>query len=435
MKYQHIVRAILSRPWAIDPESLAWSAICDVLAIRASGDHLTAEEIRAGLETAAAANGARGGARTDRNVAVIPVYGVLSPRVEAMTSASGGTSAEMVRDSFRAALTNPDIDGIVFDVDSPGGVVEGIDELAAEIRDARGQKPIAAVANHMAASAAYWAVAGVDELVATPSASVGSIGVFTAHQDVSAAMEAKGVRTTLISAGKYKVEGNQYEPLGEEARVDIQAMVDSWYDTMVHSIAKGRGVGVDVVRDTYGEGRVLRAKRALERGMVDRIDSLDNTIRRVARGTVGRDRSKAAAAFTPGIRVASLAAGETTDDRDGAGAATSFAARAEAAAAEVVAIGELARKRAELRAEEGRAPSPADGAAIAALARSVAELPGVEVEETETTETTTTETTETVEEESTSTEAPATPEANRRRRVDLELLEAATRGGYALPTS
>lgn len=429
-KYQHILRAILARPWAIDPESLAWAAICDVMAMRASGDYLSTEEISDRLSVAAAANGARTGGRTDRNVAIVPVYGVLSPRMDAMSAMSGGSSAESVRDAFRGALSNPDIDGIVFDVDSPGGVVEGIDELAAEIRDARGQKPIAAVANHLAASAAYWAMAGVDELVATPSATVGSIGIFTAHQDVSAAMEKVGVKTTLISAGKYKTEGNQYAPLDDEARADIQATVSSWYDTMVHSIAKGRGVGVDVVRDTYGEGRTFRAKRALERGMVDRIDSLDNTIRRVARGAVGRSRT---AALTPGISVASLAAGESTD-RDGAGAATSFAARAEAAAAEVVAIGELARKRAELRAEEGRAPSTADGLALATLAGSLAELPGVEVETT--VETTTTTTTETVDDEVESeTETPATEEtAPRGRRLGLELLEAATAGGYALPS-
>jgi ClpP class serine protease len=224
LKYQHIIRAVLARPWAIDPESLAWAAVLDVLSLRAAGDRLTDEEISARI--AAAQNGPRAGGRRDRNVAVIPMYGVLSPKGDAFARSSGGTTAETLRDEFRAAVADPDIDGIVFDVDSPGGVVEGIGELADEIRGARGTKPIAAVANHMAASAAYWAIAGVDEIVATPSASVGSIGVFTAHQDVSAAMEEKGVKTTLISAGKYKVEGNQFEALGGDGPRHVRRRPD-----------------------------------------------------------------------------------------------------------------------------------------------------------------------------------------------------------------
>lgn len=411
-RYQHIIRAVLARPWAIDPESLAWGAILDVLALRAAGGSLSDEEISARIE--AAGNGPRIGGGRQRNVAVIPIYGPITPRSSLMEQTSGGSTAETIRDDFRAALADADVDGIVFDVDSPGGVVEGIDELAAEIRGARGQKPVAAVANHMAASAAYWAVAGVDELVATPSASVGSIGVFTAHQDVSAAMEREGVVTTLISAGKYKTEGNQYQPLGDEARTAIQEQVDAWYATMTSSIAKGRGVPVDTVRSSFGEGRTLMARKALDRGMIDRIDSLDNTIRRVARGAIARPGATRGFAGVdlggtiievPADAVSASEEPETSD-------APTFAARAEAAAAEIRAIRAEAAKRAALRAEAGREPAAADVHALTALATALGQTePDPEPEE---------EPDETI------------PETTTAKRLGLDLFEAAARGGYRI---
>jgi len=418
-KYQHIVRAVLARPWAIDPESLAWAAILDVLAIRASGEAIPDQEIDARIS--AAQNGPRTGGRRERNVAVIPVYGVLTPRASLMARSSGGTTAESVRDEFRAALGDPDVDGIVFDVDSPGGVVEGINELAEEIRAARGQKPIAAVANHMSASAAYWAMAGADELVATPSASVGSIGIFTAHQDVSAAMEREGIRTTLISAGKYKVEASQYEALGDEARAAIQEQVDSWYDTMVGTIAKARGVSAETVRTGYGEGRTLLARKALQAGMIDRIDSLENTVRRVAKGVVGRQPAGApgrSGAYLVGIDLARDGAEDGAGRQAEAATASTFSARINAATAELQAIGEAVRKRTAVRAEEGRAPSAADLEALTGLVTALGELPLVPDPETDPEET---------------EGEPADTEASTRYRADLELLEAAARGGYSLP--
>lgn len=417
MKYANIIRAVLARPWAIDPESLAWAAILDVLSLRASGERLSDSEIEARIE--AAQNGPRAGGRRDRAVAVIPVYGVLSPKADAMTRSSGGTTAASIRNEFRSALADSEIDGIVFDVDSPGGSVEGIDELAEEIRSARGEKPIAAVANHMAASAAYWLAAGVDEFVATRSATVGSIGVFTAHQDVSAAMEQKGIRTTLISAGKYKVEGNQFEALGDEARAAIQEDVDAFYGLMTSSIAKGRGVGVETVRSGFGEGRTVLAKKALDLGMIDRIDSLENTIRRVARGQVG---SRPAAAALGESAASAYVVGFS--DQDGAGTAPSFAARVEAASAEVRAIGVEARRRFELRIAEGRVPSTKDLAALSGLVDAFAsiELPEIDEEEADGAEV------------PAEAEVPATDAVVPRRRLGLQLLEEAARGGYVLPS-
>jgi hypothetical protein len=110
-----------------------------------------------------------------------------------------------------------------------------------------------------------------------PSGQVGSIGVFSMHVDTTAAEEAEGVKVTIVKAGKYKAEN--MEPLTDAAREAMQQQVDTYYDTFVADVAKGRGVAPKVVRETYGEGRVVLAKDALAAGMVDRIATLEEVLR------------------------------------------------------------------------------------------------------------------------------------------------------------
>lgn len=320
-RYQRIIGAVLAQPWAIDPDSLAWAAVCDVLALRAEGEALSDSEISARIE--AARNGPRSGGSRSGTVAIIPVYGVITPRANLMSAMSGGTSAEELGSTIAAAMSDPEVDGVVFDVDSPGGNVQGIDEVASAIRSYRGQKPMVAIANHMAASAAYYIASAADEVVVTPSGAVGSIGVIAAHQDISEAQAKLGVRTTVLSAGKFKAEGSQFAPLSDEARAAFQGELDTFYGMFVRAVAKGRGVSVDAVRSGYGQGRVVLAKAALEAGMVDRIDTLEATIRRVARGGVtmravpaGDQAPSALLAGTRLVTVHEAVGGEPADPED-----------------------------------------------------------------------------------------------------------------------
>lgn len=360
-KYRHILQAVYSRPWAILPATLA--LIVDILQFRAAGGVMADEEIKA--RVAAADNGPRKGDKKSGTVAIIPVYGPITQRQNLMgESSSGGmaTSVEGLTNDFRAALADAEVDAIVFEFDSPGGTVDGVAELAAEIRDARGTKPIVAVANTMAASAAYWLAASTDEIVATPSGVVGSIGVFAAHEDVSKAAEQDGIKVTLISAGKYKTEGNRWEPLSEEARADIQDQVDQIYATFTGDLAKSRGVPVDTIRTGYGEGRVMLAKKALAAGMVDRIDTFDNTLRRVARQAVAAQRQASTAALDLELPF------------------TARLALVSAAAAELV---EHATARLDMRAREGRSLTAADRAGLLAVADSLRALAALETPEQE----------------------------------------------------
>jgi signal peptide peptidase SppA len=211
--------------------------------------------------------------------------GVIAHRMGGMDEMSGGMSAERFTSMIRSAAADPGISSIVIDVDSPGGTVAGVSEAADAVFQAREQKRIVAVANATMASAAYWIASQAHELVAVPSAldrSIGSIGVFTVHQDLSAHLEKEGVKVTLIKAGKHKAEANPFEPLSEELKAEIQASVDAAYGAFVKAVARGRGVSVADVKGGYGEGRALSAADAKAAGLIDRIASMDDVIGKLA---------------------------------------------------------------------------------------------------------------------------------------------------------
>lgn len=272
--YEHVIQAVQALPWAILPEKLA--VIREILILRTQGQQPTPEEIKASLE--AARPGERATITGGSAIAVIPVVGTLIPRGNIFTDASGAVSVQRLTATFRAALADPEVGSIVLDIDSPGGQVAGIEELAAEIYQARGQKQIVAVANNLAASAAYWLASAAGEMVVTPSGEVGSIGVFAVHQDMSVALEQLGVKMTLISAGKYKTEGNPFEPLGEEARAAAQGRVNDYYDMFTAAVARGRGVSQANVIAGFGEGRAVGAEQAVRLGMADRVATIDQVI-------------------------------------------------------------------------------------------------------------------------------------------------------------
>ena len=299
-RYAHIIDYVGSTPWAVLPEKLA--QITALLRFRADGGHYSPEEIKARLEEhathldrgvlhVAAAGGTAQGARGA--VAVIPLVGTVVHRADMFEDVSGLASIDRFRARLRDALNTEAISSIVIDVDSPGGVISGVEEMAQEIMEARDSKKIIAVANSLMASAAYWIASAASEIVATPSGHVGSIGVFAAHLDMSAQLEMLGLDVTLISAGEFKTEGNPFEALTEEARDAIQDSVNLTYSAFVGAVAKGRGVTTAKVRGGFGQGRVLTAGEAKKEGMVDRVATLDDTVARLlGRAPKGRARAE-----------------------------------------------------------------------------------------------------------------------------------------------
>lgn len=208
-------------------------------------------------------------------VAVIPIFGVISHRMNLLTYYSGGTSTQQLGRIVDQAAADPEVESIVFDVDSPGGCVFGVPELADHLFAMRERKRMVAVVNAMMCSAAYWLGCCAHEIVLTPSGLVGNIGVYQLHEDVSAANTMRGVEPTFIFAGRYKVEGNPYEPLGDEARAAIQAEVDFFYTRFANAVARGRGTTPEAVQTGFGEGRALTADQALAAKLCDRVDTFE----------------------------------------------------------------------------------------------------------------------------------------------------------------
>ena len=288
--YVHLVAFALEHPWAITPPMRA--LIADILARRIAGLDPDDAAIAAAIEARATRDMP---VATGGSVALIPMHGVISPRMNLFTEASGGTTFEALTAQLQAAVHDPNVKTIVFDVDSPGGNVAGASEFAREVLRARTVKPVIAQANHLMASAAYWGMAGATELVASPSALAGSVGVYTIHDDISAALDALGVKREVFSAGKYKAEGADGGALSADAKGHVQGLVDGAYGRMVGDIAKGRGIKPADVRSGYGEGRTLSAEQALSVGLIDRIATLQDTLARVLQPTtvVGGTRAEA----------------------------------------------------------------------------------------------------------------------------------------------
>ena len=277
-EYRRSVDLVGGTVWAILPSALA--TIVGIVGERANGHRPTEQEIRDRIGVRAETAVPEG-----TSVAVLPLHGPIVPRADLLSDISGAVSVEAFQKDFRAAVNDPAVSAIMIDIDSPGGDAQMIPELAAEIRNARGTKPIVAVANPMAASGAYWIASAADEIVVTPSGDVGSIGVYTAHTDLSAAQEKAGIKTTLVSAGEYKVERNPFTPLSEETREFMQGRVDAIHETFVQAVAEGRGVDAETVRNDFGKGRMLLAPLAVQAGMADSIGTFDETLARLGAST------------------------------------------------------------------------------------------------------------------------------------------------------
>lgn len=215
--------------------------------------------------------------RVKDGILQIPVRGVLLKDFPYQFFGMA-TGYEYIRAALRRGLGDDGVKGIALIFDTPGGMVAGNFDLVDEIFEARGIKPIAGFADESAYSAGYSLISAVDagRVNVARTGGVGSIGVVTAHVDMSKAMEKYGVKVTFIHAGKFKVEGNPYEALSDEAKARIQARIDGLYDIFVTTVARNRGLDEKAVRAT--EALTFSAPEAVSNGLADSIGSLDDAI-------------------------------------------------------------------------------------------------------------------------------------------------------------
>ncbi len=214
------------------------------------------------------------------NIAVISILGTLVRRTGAMDAASGLTSYAAISAQINAAINDPNVDAVLLDIDSPGGEAGGAFDLADEIVSARSTKPIWAVANDDAFSAAYAIACSAERIYLTRTGGVGSIGVIALHVDQTQRDALDGYRYTAIYAGDRKNDLSPHLPLSNEASTALQTEVDRLYEMFVSTVATNRGLDAQAVRDT--QAGLFYAGDAIEAGFADAIGTADDALRALA---------------------------------------------------------------------------------------------------------------------------------------------------------
>jgi len=254
---------------------LASEAMADYLRV------LTGQRFRL-TETMARAMSAPGyGVGDDRKhyafkdgVATLSVRGMLLHRSHAYYSFATGYDA--LKALHDAAQDDPDVEGIVWDFASGGGMVSGLLDFADSLYGARGKKPAIAVVNDHAYSAAYALASAVGNIHVTRSGGVGSIGAVAVLWNFAKALDDVGVKAEVIRSAPRKMKPNAIEPLEKEDRDRVQADIDHIADIFVAMVARNTGVGEDVIRGT--EAGTLRAEEAVAMGLAHQVMSVDDAI-------------------------------------------------------------------------------------------------------------------------------------------------------------
>jgi signal peptide peptidase SppA len=264
---------IAGEPWAITETALY--TILEIAARENESPQAVAAKLGRNLQNTYSVTEREG-------VAIIPVAGPLFRYANLFTMISGASSYELIARDFTAALENPQIKGIILDIDSPGGEVNGVSELSNMVYAARGKKPVVAYASGDAASGAYWIASAADEIVVSETSALGSIGVVGMYQGKSG----KSAETVEIVSSQSPHK--RLDPTSDDGRSRIQARIDSMADVFIGTIARNRDVSVEDVQNHYGGGDVMIGAKAVNAGMADRVGSLEGLIAELSSPTSPR---------------------------------------------------------------------------------------------------------------------------------------------------
>lgn len=221
------------------------------------------------------------GYRVVDGVAVLSISGVLVHRTRLdMAESTFFYGYNDLAADLEDAMSNPEVHAVLQVFDSPGGEAQGAFEYAQRVHAMRGRKPLWAISDGMAASAAYLGGSAADQFAITSTGLAGSIGVVARHVDLSRALDAEGITVTHIFAGSHKVDGNPYEPLPESVRKDWQAEIDNLYGMFIDAVATHRGIEARAVRAT--QAATYTGQAAVDARLADRIATTDSLIAELA---------------------------------------------------------------------------------------------------------------------------------------------------------
>lgn len=238
---------------------------------------------RAGLEVKAAFDRddepARGRDRPYelvQGVARVPIEGTLVHKSGWIDAMSGLTGYDGVRSRFDAALADPEVSAIALMINSPGGEVAGMFDLADRIHGARGEKPIWAILDESAYSAAYALASSADVITVPRTGGTGSIGVIAVHAEQSKALDKAGITVTVMRYGEKKARANDVEPLRDEDRAELQADIDRLGEQFVELVARNRGIDAAAIRDQ--QAATFMGESGVDRGLADIVAPPDTAL-------------------------------------------------------------------------------------------------------------------------------------------------------------
>lgn len=245
--------------------------------------------------------GMSGGLQVQDGIAVLPVLGTLVRRASYIGAASGLTSYHDIEAMAEAAFADPQVRAVLLEIDSSGGEAGGVFDVAQRLRTLAqtSGKPLWAIADEAALSAAYAIACAADRLWLTRTAEVGSIGVVAVHVDESVADAKAGLNYTFLHAGAHKVDGHPHAPLSAPVAANIQADIEQLHTQFISLVAGFRRLTPEAIRDT--EARVYRGEAALQAGLADQIGTRAEAITALQRQlamSAGRSLVNKAAALS-----------------------------------------------------------------------------------------------------------------------------------------
>lgn len=276
-KFAHLAQRLFNTPLALRPEKaeMIMAALADRLGI-ASLHRWDGQAVALDVPMALAddwAEAPASGYDVVSGVAVIPIAGTLVQKLGTLQPFSGMTGYDGIRQNFMLALDDPAVRAIVLDIDSPGGEVAGCFDLVDTIYAARGSKPIWAILDEAAYSAAYAIASAADRITVPRTGGVGSVGVIWMHVDWSKALTGAGLAVTFVQYGARKSDGAAEKPLAPEALERFQGDIDAMGELFVATVARNRGIGAQTVRDT--QASTFLGPQGVALGLADAVLSPD----------------------------------------------------------------------------------------------------------------------------------------------------------------
>lgn len=266
----------------IDQYFGVWAMREDVL--RSAVERVNSIDLRAHVGDTLAAGGMSNDGRSNGyemlpgGIAVIDLAGPLMKF--AGGSMSAGTSTVNARRQIRDAASNEAVNAILLRIDSPGGTVSGTQDLADEVAAAGAIKPVEAYVEDQAASAAYWVASQASRIVSNSSALVGCIGTYATLVDSSGAAAMKGFKVSVVRAGQFKGMGASGTEITPDHLAEAQRVVDGLNQHFLDGVASGRRMSAEAV-SAIADGRIHLAADALKMGLIDGIESFDQTVARM----------------------------------------------------------------------------------------------------------------------------------------------------------